>query len=172
MLERGIKFLRKYLLEEILLLTVAIFLLVQQLSLILSMSIVMFYILVVFLLNDTFISRGLRRFLKDIRKEYLYTALIVIFIALLSIWNFHFESVIFLTIFVAFAFYGWDSRIVATGALVSLASCPFLLIAKQDVLAEQMAVYAYYFLVITVILQIIEYKRHPELFKDDENEEK
>mgnify|MGYP001619711074 CR=1 FL=1 len=52
-------------------------------------------------------------------------------------------------------------RVIAAGALVSLASCPFLLIVGEDSFAEQMAVYAYYFLVMTVVLQIIEFKRSP-----------
>ena len=60
---------------------------------------------------------------------------------------------------------------VATGAIVSLAACPVLLIAQQQSVAEQMAVYAYYFLVMTVALQIVEYKRHPELADDHTNYE-
>jgi len=35
-----------------------------------------------------------------------------------------------------------------------------------------MAVYAYFFLVMTVVLQIVEYKRHPELYNESDNEEK
>jgi len=48
------------------------------------------------------------------------------------------------------AFFLWD---------LSLASCPFLLSFKKDELAEKMAVYAYFFLVMTVVLQIVEYRR-------------
>lgn len=73
-------------------------------------------------------------------------------------------------LFLAFALYDWDNRVIGVMALIFLVSCPFLLSFEQDALAEQMAVYAYFFLVMTVVLQIIEYKRHPELFKDDEKE--
>ena len=59
--------------------------------------------------------------------------------------------------------YQWDSRLVAGGALISLISSLILLVAKQDALAEQMAVYAFYLLAMTVVLQIIEFKRHPEV---------
>jgi hypothetical protein len=52
-----------------------------------------------------------------------------------------------------------DSRFAGGAALVLLASCPFLLIFKKDILAESAAVYAYYFLVITVLAQIRELKR-------------
>lgn len=41
-------------------------------------------------------------------------------------------------------------------ALFFLALCPFLLVFKKDALAEKSAIYAYYFLVISVILIIIE----------------
>jgi len=75
-------------------------------------------------------------------------------------------------LFLAFAFYDWDNRIIGVMALISLASCPFLLQFKQDVYAEQMAVYAFFFLTMVVTLQLIEYKRHPELFKDNQDEEK
>ncbi len=172
MFKKAIHFLKSYLLEGILLLIVVGFLFVQHLEVANIVEILVSYILLVLLINDTFLVKGLKKGMGDIKKERWYWLLILIFVALLAIWQFSLESIIFLTLFVSFALYSWDSRIVATGALISLASCPILLIAKKDAYAEQMAVYAYYFLVITVILQIIEYKRHPELFKDDQDEEK
>lgn len=168
MLKRVWHFLHLYRYEEILLLVMAVFLVVQHLEWFLSLIVVVSYVCIVLLINNTFLAKGIKKALKDIQKDYLYFFLLIILIALLVIWQFSLEAIIFLTIFVSFALYGWDSRVTAIGALISLASCPILLITKQDVYAEQMAVYAYYFLVITVVLQIIEYKRHPERFKDDE----
>lgn len=52
-----------------------------------------------------------------------------------------------------------DSRYAAGAALVFLISCPFLIIFKEDAVAELSAIYAYYFLVITVITQIRELKK-------------
>ena len=52
-----------------------------------------------------------------------------------------------------------DSRYAAGAALIFLAACPFLLILKKDLWAESAAIYAYYFLVITVITQIRELKK-------------
>ncbi|MDP2944307.1 MAG: hypothetical protein Q8N57_01875 [bacterium] len=52
-----------------------------------------------------------------------------------------------------------DSRAAAGLALILLASCPFLLIFKKDILAESVAIYAYYFLIITVLTQIRELKK-------------
>lgn len=48
-----------------------------------------------------------------------------------------------------------SSRIPAVFALLFLASCPVLLILKKDALAETFAVYAYYFLVIAVVNEIL-----------------
>jgi len=71
-------------------------------------------------------------------------------------------------LFLAFAFYDWDNRVIGVAALFALTSCPFLLQLKMDEWAETMAVYAYFFIVMTVVLQIIEYKRYPEQFKDND----
>ncbi len=49
-----------------------------------------------------------------------------------------------------------DSRIAAGVALFFLVACPILLSFSQNSLAETFAVYAYYFLVITVTIQIRE----------------
>ena len=51
------------------------------------------------------------------------------------------------------------SRIAAGLALFFLASCPVLLALKNENLAETFAIYAYYFLVITVVGEIFSLKR-------------
>ncbi|MBU4481717.1 hypothetical protein KKH59_05435 [Patescibacteria group bacterium] len=50
-----------------------------------------------------------------------------------------------------------ESRLAAGIALLFLISCPILLILKKEGMAETLAIYAYYFLVITVLTQIREY---------------
>lgn len=66
-----------------------------------------------------------------------------------------------------------DGRIPASFALFFLILTPVFLILNLEELAEQFAVYAYYFLVITVVTQIIEMKanwkreRLPMLFKEE-----
>ena len=52
-----------------------------------------------------------------------------------------------------------ESRIAAALALFFLASCPILLILKNNALAETFAIYAYYFLVITVVGEIVALKK-------------
>jgi len=66
-----------------------------------------------------------------------------------------------------------DSRFSIAAALLALASCPFLLILKKDPIAEQMAIYAYFWLVAGVVLQVIEYlrlspKEREKLEKEDD----
>lgn len=55
-------------------------------------------------------------------------------------------------------FFIFNSRIAAGMALISLIFCPILLLLKKDAWAEIVAIYAYYFLVITVLTQIREMK--------------
>jgi len=78
------------------------------------------------------------------------------------------SSALLWLLFLLFLVYEWENRIIAFLALISLTTCPFLLHFKKDKLAETMAVYAFFFLVMTVVLQIVEYKRHPEKFPEEE----
>jgi len=151
---------------EAALLLVSIFLLtIWQVSLGLIMSFSSLYLIFFFLrarIIKYLIIAG-----NDINSNRLPLALISIVVLLLIIWSVSFESIFFIVLFLFFLFYSWDSRIIAVLALISLASCPILLSFKKDDWAEQMAVYAYFFLVMTVVLQIIEYKRHPQNFSDE-----
>jgi hypothetical protein len=53
----------------------------------------------------------------------------------------------------------WADRVFFIFALILLASCPVLLIQEKEIQAEIAAIYAYYFLVIGVILQISEFSK-------------
>lgn len=170
-IRKGSLFLKSYILEAFLLVTSFVFIFVQPLTTASRLSVMLGVVLVVVLLNKNIVTYGIRKGLRDIQREYLYSYIILIIVVLFFIWKVNIEAIIFLTLFITFAIYDWESRVLATGALVSLASCPVLLILKQDTLAEQMAVYAYYFLVMTVVLQIIGFKRHPESFKEEEHPE-
>lgn len=76
------------------------------------------------------------------------------------------ESAIFWTIFLAFGKFEWDNKIVGGAAIFFLALCPLSLSLQLDLLAEQFAIYAYYFLVMTVVLQAIEYWKYPDRFAE------
>jgi len=85
-----------------------------------------------------------------------------VFAIILSAVAFYFwglSSALLWLLFLLFLFYAWENRIIAAAALLCLVSCPILLHFKKDVWAETMAVYAYFFLVMTVVLQLVEYKK-------------
>jgi hypothetical protein len=112
------------------------------------------------------LKRGFAMFRNDIRQKWL-RGLIVLVLAGGAFYLWGISSALLWLLFLLFLVYEWENRIIAFFALVSLASCPFLLSFKKDDLAETMAVYAYFFLVMTVVLQIVEYKRHPERFPEE-----
>jgi hypothetical protein len=66
------------------------------------------------------------------------------------------EAVFFVTWLLLALTVRHDSRISAGVGLAFLATCPFLLIAEKDAVAEQAANYAYFFLAIGVLVQLEE----------------
>lgn len=70
-------------------------------------------------------------------------------------------------VFIAFAIYDWESRLIGGAAILSLVACPFLLQVHLDAWADVMAVYAYFFLLMLIGLQMIERKRYPERFSEE-----
>ena len=85
-------------------------------------------------------------------------ALVAGFIALLL---FGLSSAVLWLIFFSFLFYKWDDRILGTIAILFLIACPILSAFNLNAIEEQSAVFAFFFLVMTVALQIVEYKRNP-----------
>lgn len=81
------------------------------------------------------------------------------------------QALFFWGVFLIFALYELDNRYVGGAAIACLIACPIYLSVKQDAIAEQFAVFAFFFLVITVALQVIELVRHPERFNDSEEKE-
>ncbi|MDD4902601.1 MAG: hypothetical protein PHE24_05720 [Patescibacteria group bacterium] len=112
----------------------------------------------------------LRSFAGWIKAKKWWLAVLVI-LEVLIFWKLGISAGLLWLVFISFLFFEWDARIVAFFALVSLACCPFLLIFKNETLAEQMAVYAYYFLIMTVVLQIVEYWSNPKQVAGEENDD-
>ena len=107
-----------------------------------------------------FVKNAFLRVWGDITTKWKRGVLAVV-VAGLFFWLYGLNVGILWLLFLLFLVYEWENRIVGVLALIALASCPILLSLPQDALAETMAVYAYFFLVMTVALQIVEYKRHP-----------
>ena len=96
------------------------------------------------------------------RKWYLkiFLSLLVIAGSFVAMQNFDFTFVgtLILAYFGISILWNFESRIAAALALFFLVSCPILLMLKNDALAEMFAIYAYYFLVIVVVGEILALK--------------
>jgi len=112
------------------------------------------------------LKSSFRRVLADIKTKW-KSGVLSLLIAGLFFWWYDISAGLLWLLFLLFLVYEWENRIIGVFALIALATCPFLLSFNQNALAEQMAVYAYYFLVMTVALQIVEYKRHPSEYAED-----
>ncbi|MEA1963458.1 MAG: hypothetical protein U9M94_04470 [Patescibacteria group bacterium] len=107
------------------------------------------------------IIKGARRAIADIQEKKTYSGLLAVFFALIF-WKISLSAALLWVLFFSFLFYKWENRVIVSLALLCLMSCPFLLAGGNQEMAEIMAVYAYYFLAMGVVLQIIEFKRNPE----------
>jgi len=116
-----------------------------------------------------FLKKAFWRVVNDIKAKK-YRGILALILAGFFFWQYNLSAGLLWLLFLLFLFYAWENRIISVMALISLASCPILLSLKKDALAEQMAVYAYFFLVMTVFLQIIEYRRDLKSGKIDEEE--
>ncbi len=119
----------------------------------------------------SYIKQAIKIVLDDVRSKK-WRGLIALALAIGAYFVWGLSSSLLWLLFLLFLVYKWDNRIIGVFALISLATCPFLLSLKKEALAETMAVYAYFFLVMTVVLQIVEYKRHPDRFPEEESEDK
>lgn len=104
------------------------------------------------------VEKAFTRAWEDVWKQK-YKGIILVVLAMLIFFNYNLSAALNWTLFLAFLFYGWENRIIAAGALLYLASCPILLSLHKDAIAEAMAVQAYFFLVMTVVLQIVEFQK-------------
>ena len=97
----------------------------------------------------------------NIKLHYVIFSLVFVFLIVNIILSNFFYSiewafVMFIVVGILFYLFKIDSRFFILSAIMFLGYCPFLLILKLDVLAEIVAVYVYYFLVVGIILQFIE----------------
>jgi hypothetical protein len=80
-------------------------------------------------------------------------------ISLLGFLSYESLAVFFIMAGIIFFEYGIDSRYMILSALLLLWLCPFLLIYKFSAAAEAAAIYAFYFLVIGVALQLADLRK-------------
>jgi hypothetical protein len=79
-------------------------------------------------------------------------------------WYVDVVSALLWMIFLMFLIYRWNNRILGSIAILLLVACPVLLSLDLQNWAELIAVYAFFFLVMTVTLQLIDLKhtKQPE----------
>ena len=113
------------------------------------------------------INQRYRRFLSALSAKKRWWLFVSVIGILVDIFFLPFTSDLVILVFTLFwigAVVGWklEGRFSIFAALIFLILCPFLLIFKKDPLAEKAAIWAYMFLVVGVIQQLIELKRKPK----------
>ena len=104
------------------------------------------------------------RFVKRIQKRIGWKGIkvvVLIFIFAIAYYFTYLTGAFFWTLFFTFLLFKIDSKYVGQAALICLVLLPFLLSVNKEAVAEQVAVYAFFLLTITVALQIAELKRNP-----------
>lgn len=94
--------------------------------------------------------------------SFCYTLIIANMLLSPKIYSLEWAFLGFLVIVVIFYDFKIDSRFLILPALLLLGYIPFLLIGAQKEIAETIAVFVYYFLVVGVVLQIIEHVKKIE----------
>lgn len=94
--------------------------------------------------------------LENIKQHPLQLSIAIIFYVVCSqLWGG--LAALFVGTFVLFALLGLDTRVFIFIGLFFLATTPFYLFQRKELMAEQMAIYAYYSLSLGICLQIVEY---------------
>ncbi|NTU66692.1 MAG: hypothetical protein HGB08_02085 [Candidatus Moranbacteria bacterium] len=90
----------------------------------------------------------------------------LIFLAAAVAMGVHFQwawlDTVFFTLFVWIILHPLPSRIFASGAIALLVATPFFLMTERRDIAEQTAIYAYYFLIFTVMMAIRELRNEKD----------
>lgn len=95
--------------------------------------------------------------------------IIVFLISVIVFFLWGFSSALFWLLFLSFLVYGWENRIFAFLALVFLIFCPILIYLGKEIMAEKIAIWAFFFLVMSVVLQMVEFKKIPKIYRGEIN---
>ena len=121
-----------------------------------------------------FLIRTKRALWHDISRAW-WKAVVVLAVAGGAFYLYDLSSACLWFVFTAFLLYGWDNRYLGAAAILCLTACPMLLALDSslwwptidfEAAAESVAVYAFFFLVMTVVLQLVDLKRHPGEYAD------
>jgi len=110
------------------------------------------------------INKSFKIFYLDLKKHPFRLLLgLLAFILIFNYWGA--LAALFIGTAIIFALMHWDSRVFVAVGLLFLLACPIYLLQRKEMMAEEMAVYAYYSLFLGVMLQILEYWRENKSFK-------
>lgn len=106
--------------------------------------------------KELYLEFGVARYLT--KKNLDYAILILILVTGIYL-KWEIEDILFAIFLVWHFLHPFTSQTLAKVALFFLSLTPIFLIIKRDASAEQFAVYAYYLLILTVIMAIVEKKK-------------
>lgn len=98
-----------------------------------------------------------------------YFIFIIVLVSAFMWYLFGLDSGFLWFIFLLFLLYRLDSRLVGVFGIAGISLCPLILYMHKDKVAEQVAVFFFYFLVIMVMLQFIEDFRGNKKFVNENN---
>jgi len=109
------------------------------------------------------LNKAIQDFYLSLKKQpFKLLVALFVYLVIFNIWGP--LATLFLGTAFLFAIMNWDSRVFIVFGLLFLISCPLYLLQRKELMAEEMAVYAYYSLFLGVMLQIIEYWRENNSF--------
>lgn len=111
-----------------------------------------------------------KEFFKDVWSAK-WKFVIIFLISTFALFHWGAASAVLWAIFLIFILYDYNSNVLTAVAVVALMSCPALLWLSThgfdfdfEAAAEQMAIYAFFFLAMSVAIQIVDLKRYPDTY--------
>jgi hypothetical protein len=99
---------------------------------------------------------------KIIRKPAIDTLLIALVIAMSLFLHWKISEIAVFSLFIWIILNPISSHYLASVAIFFLILTPIFLVSGKSIIADQLAIYAYYFLIMTVIMGIYEFKKDNE----------
>lgn len=139
---------------------------IGKFPLVISVTILLFVLLFIAFFTHRVYEKSVHHISPSFALAISYSGIIAVMFSSPRYFSLEWAFLGFLILAVVFYDFKIDSRFLILPALLLLGWIPFLLTAFQKELAEIIAVFVYYFLVVGVILQIIEYYKKSEIYLD------
>ncbi len=117
------------------------------------------YVTIVLSVNNTSTFQRLNKLISRMFSDSKSIAIVLLVIVLLYIWGISLWAIVLVVGFISSVLYQWSSKIFAISTALAFLACACLLIINLQTLAQTISVYAYCFLVMTIVIKLIENKR-------------